>query len=194
MTLTKISFTQFNIGFVGGTTYYNGDYNKFIPFNQPSIELGITLTNELDNFTSIRLQGNYRFLIGPKENPFTLNIIEAGGTYEYNLLPFSTKRTTYKVVPYLNLGAYFLFIPNTSSEVNMSVPVGIGLKFPINYKTYISLEWNYSFTNTDIIDNKTNNKNELKKQFSLQNDFLSFFGILIRYKLFEKDWLCPAYR
>lgn len=185
-----------NLGLMLGTTYYNGDYNQFTPFNPPSIGAGVFYAHDINKFKTIRFQADYRMLKGPASNRFTSNLFNIGIILEQNFMPFSTfsSRKSYKATPFIMAGGCFLFIPNTKSTVNMSIPVGIGFKYALSEATTLSVEWNYSFTNSDIIDEPNSDANNKKKEFKLTNDFFAFLGLTLRYNIFYEDHLCNAYR
>lgn len=185
-----------NFGIMLGTTYYNGDYNQFTPFNLPSVGAGILYAHDVSKLRTLRFQADYRLIKGPANHTFTSNLFNVGLILEQNFMPFSnySSKKTFKSTPFFMIGGCFLFIPNTNSTVNLSIPVGLGFKYALSEATTLSVEWNYSITNTDIIDEPGIDVNNQKKEIKLTNDFFSFLGVTLRYNISYEDHLCSAYR
>jgi len=198
-----LSFTLFSqdksLGFFLGTSYYNGDANKFIPFNQPSFAIGAMYVHDLDKKLSLRIFANKASLKGSSDAipSFKTNIYDIGFMFEINMI--NNLRSNYrkpKIIPFFELGASVLLVPQLNRSVNLSLPVGAGIKYATTEKLTIALEWNYHITNTDELDLVV--LKELNKSFNpldmLQNDWYSYFGVILRYNIFYQDHLCPAYQ
>jgi hypothetical protein len=194
--ITSPIFSQSgSLGVLLGATYYNGDYNKFMPFNPPNVAGGIIFARDLDKYKTIRMQADFGILNGPASHTFNTNYFKGGLMFEQNLLPFSARsiKNTFILVPYVEVGAFFLYVPNTRSTINMSIPVGAGVKYALSEMATLSFEWNYNFTNTDILDETGYDVNNRIKRLNLHNDYFSFVGFVLRYNIFYRDKLCPAY-
>ena len=200
---TCVSFLSFgqnsSLGVFLGTSYYNGDMNKYLPLNPPAPSFGVLYAHDLDYKTSLRFFVNKGTLKGKADtlnNAFKTEIYDLGFMIEINMIKFSYSNSqTKKISPFIEFGAAILLVPQAQGSINFSIPFGAGIKYALSDKSTILFEWNYHITNTDELDlikleNPTNTINPIKM---INNDWYSFVGIAFRYKLFKQDRLCPAY-
>jgi hypothetical protein len=118
---------------------------------------------------------------------------EAAIQYEFNFLPYSTMGKLNDYTPYLAAGAGLAFSSGPSTEVIPVIPFSIGLKF--NILKNIGLEAEYGFRKT-FYDNFDGLKDFVaSSDYSSihNNDWYSYTGVSITWKLMGKLAGCPAY-
>jgi len=187
---------QNEIGIFAGTSYYNGDYNKFLPFNPPALAYGLMYSRPLNNITTMRIQANKGLLKGKEPNSFSTSFYDLGLMAEINVFGFADKKLQERliVLPYLETGVFVLLAPDNVHKVNLSIPVGIGIKYVVNEKVSLSAELVYHITNSDVLDEVNFDTHLVNKALKITNDYYSFAGFVLRYTFFEEDEICPAYR
>jgi hypothetical protein len=110
--------------------------------------------------------------------------------FEFNFLPYSTQGKPKDFTPYLAAGAGIAFIKSTYVPV---IPFSLGLKINV-YKNF-GLEAEYGFRKT-FYDNFDGLKDLVApSDYSLihNNDWYSFAGIALTWKIYSKLEGCPAY-
>jgi len=187
---------QNELGIFVGTSYYNGDYNKFAPFNPPAFAFGIMYSRPLDNIITMRIQADKGLLKGKTPNSFSTAIYDLGLMAEINIFGFADEKFQERLIvkPYFETGLFALLAPDNQHKVNFSIPAGIGLKYEVNEKINLSLEWNYHLTNSDVLDETSTENNTSKQTLKITNDYYSFVGLVLRFNVFKEDNVCPAYQ
>jgi len=246
----KDNYTS-EVGLFLGGSYYIGDLNQGNHFNNTKLAGGVIYRHNYNlRFT---LQGNlfygsiaaddsksHNFGNQQRNLSFKSPIIEAGGQFEFNFMPYKIGDEKYPFSPYLFLGiGIFKFNPQAelngewydlqplSTEgqgtianaskpyalIQASVPFGAGIKFNIGKVVGLSLEWGMRKTFTDYLDdvsktyapnnlllstkgtiaatladrsliqNKNNVNSGRQRGFSGTNDWYSFSGIILSFKI-----------
>jgi hypothetical protein len=213
------SFAQKSLegGLVVGTFYYLGDINTSQQFSSYQLGGGIFLRENLNKRWSIRLGGFVgtlasddqlsSYVYQKKRNAsFQTSVLEIVPQFEFNFLPYKIggDRESYPISPYFAGGLGFLLATNSISSYNITIPMAVGLKFSLNEKTEIGIEWAFRKTFSDKLDNLTAQEYDLKnmypnksrfKQNTFKNDddWYSFASIFIVYKIFQSGSVCNAY-
>ncbi len=196
-----ISQERKDVGIQVGGSYYMGDYNYGLPLYQPSVGVGLIYRYNFNNFYSFRFSGNYAQLKGNYSTfnsylpgvtgSFSKQLIESEIIFEMNFMSFNTKHLNKdRVAPYVFFGAGGAYI---GGEVTPQLPFGIGVKYCPRSRITIGWEWRLSKTFTDNIDNYNNFYDGSKAVFH-NNDWYSFFGLFITYRLYNKNFKCPVYQ
>jgi len=196
-------------GIFGGVSSYLGDINTNRLFYSPLPAGGLFYRYNLHPRQSIRAN---IFLGGLKGNDFDFNnsyqqardsafsglVGEGVLQFEFNFLPYSTQGKRWNYTPYIAAGvgiAYF----NTDSNIKYKpfqpvIPFSIGFK--INIYKNLGLEAEYGFRKTfyDNFDGLENNVNPDHKAWLHNNDWYSFAGIAITWKIYNKLAGCPAFK
>ena len=185
------------IGVFLGTSYYNGDLNKFIPFNPPAPAFGIMYTHDMSVKSTMRIYANRGSLSGKAKDTigtdFKTTFYDLGFMFEINAKNFSySGYNVTRLSPFFEVGAAVLYAPTTSNPIVFSIPIGVGIKYAMSRKSILAFEWNYHLTGSDFLD--LYSPEEANSSTILNNDWYSFLGVVYRYKLFSVDRLCPAYR
>lgn len=190
-----------DLGLQFGSTYYIGDYNINSQFYKPTPALGVLFKYNLNNFYSLRISAVYGGLKGEynqnghylpgNTGSFQKRIIELNAMGEINFLAFDTREhKKEKVSPYFiaGLGAAYL-----NDGFIIHFPFGFGMKFSASNRIAVGFEWRFHKTISDKIDNYQN-VNEGKRTFLHNNDWFSFGGVFLTYRLYNYSNSCPAYQ
>jgi hypothetical protein len=113
--------------------------------------------------------------------------------FEFNFLPYSTAGKRWNYTPYFAGGAGIAFINTASFSYIPVIPFSIGFK--INIYKNIGLEAEYGFRKT-FYDNFDGLKDLVApSDFGLihNNDWYTFTGIAVTWKIYNKLAGCPAY-
>jgi len=187
-------------GLIAGVSYYMGDYNPSTHFYKPSPAIGVLFRRNFNDLYSLRVTGAMGWLRGshdpeefflPGETPsFSKRIIEIDGVVEIGFIPFNThrhKRSAF--TPYVAFGAGIAYV---NRSIIPHIPMGVGIKYsPVNRWT-LGLEWRVHKTFFDGIDDYINISDE-PKSFIHNNDWFSFAGFFVSYRIFKQSAICPAY-
>lgn len=200
--INSIGISQENrdLGVQAGGSYYLGDYNQGIPLYKPSPSIGLIFRYNLNKYYALRLSANYSNLKGDYSsvtyylpgitNSFSKQIVELEGLYEINFMSFTTrhfKKDNFS--PYVILGVGGAYI---GGDIIPHLPFGVGLKYcPISRVT-VGWEWRVSKTFSDNIDDYKNVYDGSKAIFH-NNDWFSFVGLFITFRLYNNKNTCPVY-
>jgi hypothetical protein len=196
----------FDLGFTGGASYYLGEINPSRQFYKPSPAFGAFGRYNLNNRQAFRLSFNYISIKASdadfdnvyqqlRNASFSASFIEVASTFEFNFLPYITNKKQKGFSPYLYGGLGYTFLlngpDNKGSHIN--VPFGFGIKYSLSKKVGVGLEWGMRKTFNDYTDNITNPGGEAMKSSFNNNDWYSFAGFFISFRLNDKSGDCPVY-
>jgi hypothetical protein len=181
----------FEMGFMGGGSYYIGDINpnKHFIYSKPAF--GVIARYNLSKRHSFRATASYGSVVGQdakskdsyqlnRNLSFSSTILELAVGFEIDLLKYRISDTKYPVSPYFFYEiAYFRMNPvvkgdndekivlqeigtegqgtvlsskNPYTLNQISIPLGIGVKFTVKKRLAISLEYGIRKTFTDYLD------------------------------------------
>lgn len=151
-----------------GLTGYLGDFNGNISNDQqPSATL--LLRRVLNPSMDLRLAGTFGKLNGnakdvktvypeltEKRYAFSKSLVDVGVAYEYNLWPYGTGndyRGAKPFTPYVMVGLGATYASgNGQNTFTANIPLGAGLKYKLNERLNIGLEWAVHFSLSDQLD------------------------------------------
>jgi hypothetical protein len=186
------------VGFGLGTFNYTGDMVKFYNFKYSKPAATVFYRSNLSKVVSFRAAVTAG-LIGASEVPtdafatkrnasFKHFLFEASTVMEYHFLNWRDSKRFVRFTPYLFGGvALFSFSGDVDrsqaySTVQMAIPFGAGVKYVLNPKWYLSLEFGMRKTFFDYLDNISGgdfrNKNYQYGNDS-NNDHYYFLGFSI---------------
>ncbi len=197
---------KLELGAFGGVSYYLGNINPTRQFYSPSLAYGITFRYVLNNREAIRFQVNYAGLSASdrdfdnayqqfRDISFSTNLVDMAVLYEFNFLPFQYKQRHHSFTPFLFAGIGYEVIINSTYNIpnQIDVPFGMGIKYLLNKRTTIGLEWSFRKTFQDQIDGIGNPGGNQYKSILNNNDWYSFAGFFISFRLFDNS-ICPVYK
>ncbi len=124
---------------------------------------------------------------------FSGTVGELAMQFEFNFLPYSTEGKLWDFTPYFAAGAGIAFINSASFKYIPVIPFSFGFK--VNVYKNIGLEAEYGFRKT-FYDN-FDGLNDLVAASDIgwihNNDWYTFTGIAVTWKIYNKLAGCPAY-
>jgi hypothetical protein len=172
------------------TVFYRNNVSKVISFRASLTagKLGATdKSYQLDAFAVKR------------NASFDIFLMEISGVYEYHFLDWRDDKRRLRFTPYLfaGLGLFTISgVPDKTeqySNVQLGIPFGGGIKYVINPKYYVSLEFGVRKTFFDYLDNISNSDPSFKNyQYGnkFDNDSYYFLGFSITKTFY--DIPCPT--
>jgi hypothetical protein len=111
-----------------------------------------------------------------RDQSFNLNMMEFSGTYEYHFVDWRDDKRRLRVTPYLFGGlGLFVFSGNATkaaqySNAQFSIPFGGGVKYLLNPKWYMAVEFGIRKTFFDYLDN-VSGSDPSQRTFNQGNSF-----------------------
>jgi hypothetical protein len=191
-------------GIFGGVSSYFGDINPNKLLYSPLPAGGILYRYNFHPRQAIRTNiflGGLRAKDSDFHNSFqTARDSSFSGTvgewivqFEFNFLPFTTQGKPGIFSPYIAAGAGVAFVNSKTLSVIPVIPFSLGIK--VNIYKNIGLEAEYGFRKT-FYDNFDGLKDLVSPaDYSLihNNDWYSFAGLVVTWKIYSKLAGCPAY-
>lgn len=186
---------RFEMGFMGGGSYYTGDLSNGKHFSRSRPAAGVIFRYNISTRASLRFTGTYGSVWGDdsrSDNSVDVNrnlnfqskIWEVAAGVEIDLFKYRINDMAYPISPYFFYEiAYFRMDPMTSHNGNeialqplgtegqgtslsdkkrynlnqISLPIGIGVKFNLKARWAISVEYGIRKTFTDYMDDVSGN-------------------------------------
>ncbi len=172
------------------TVFYRNNLSKVISFRASITggKLGATDTREqLDAFAVKRAAS------------FDIFLMEVSGVYEYHFLDWRDTKRRLRFTPYLFAGLGLFTISGVQnktsqySNVQMSIPFGGGIKYVINPKYYLSLEFGVRKTFFDYLDNISDADLSYKSyQYGNKFDYDTYYFLGVTITKTFYDIPCPT--
>ena len=199
------------IGFGLGVFNYTGDLVRTYDLTTSKPAATVFYRSNISHVISFRTALTAGQIAGSdKHNPidsfsvkrnasFDIFLMELSGTFEYHFLDWRNNTRKLRFTPYLFAGAALFGISGNAkktaqySNVQLAIPFGVGVKYILNPKYYISAEIGMRKTFFDYLDNvsvgSTSNKSY---QYGNPNDYDNYFftGISLTYTFY--DIPCPT--
>lgn len=204
-----IAQSRTELGALLGTSYYQGDINHSKLFYSPSLAYGIIFKYNLSNHLAVSARGYYGKLSGNDadfsdiENQlrgasFSTTLIDFSALIEFNFLPYNSsgyiKKNKHRFTPFVFLGIGGNYIFSSGGFENpITIPFGLGIKYNIFERLTLGLEWSYRKTFNDQIDGVINVQDDINTPVIHNDDWYSFCGVFVTYKLFRDKIECPTY-
>jgi hypothetical protein len=173
-----------------GTIFYRSNMSKVVSF-RVAITAGKIGANDakrpIDPFSSQRAAS------------FNLFLMEVSSVFEYHFLNWREERRLIRFTPYLfaGLGLFGISgVPSKNAEysnMQVSIPFGVGAKYIINPKWYVSLEFGPRKTFFDYLDNVSIGDQQTKDyQYGnrFNNDAYYYLGLSVTHSFY--DIPCPT--
>jgi Domain of unknown function (DUF6089) len=192
-------------GIFGGVSSYMGDINTNRLFYSPLPAGGLFYRYNFNPRQALRTN---IFIGGIQANDLDFNndfqqaraasfsgtIGEWALQYEFNFFPYSTQGKRWNYSPYLAAGVGITFINTTGLTYEPVIPFSFGFK--INIYKNLGLEAEYGFRKTfyDNFDGLKELTDPSHYAWLHNNDWYSFAGISITWKIYNKLAGCPAFK
>jgi hypothetical protein len=197
-------------GLYGGASYYLGDINSRRQFYAPNLSFGMLVKHNFTPHHCLRANLYYGQLKGNdldfkndyqqfRSLSFETSLIEAHVGYEFNFLPYIINRehkTAYTPFLFFGIG-YSVIVSSTVKDIekgHLTIPFGIGYKYKFSPFISAGCEWGFRKTFTDRLDGVSNPGASEGDHLWHNNDWYSFVGIFVTFRIFEESFSCPAYK
>mgnify|MGYP000894169282 CR=1 FL=1 len=199
------------VGFGLGTFNYTGDLARTYSFSNSQPAATIFYRNNLSKVISFRASftagklsasdaSNPIDAFAQKRNAsFDIFLSELSGVYEYHFLNWRDDIRRLRFTPYLFLGMALFNMSGVTdkaaqySTVQVSIPIGGGIKYVVNPKYYVALEFGVRKTFFDYLDNVSDGDKAYKNyQYGNGNDYDNYFFLGLTLTRTFYDIPCPT--
>ncbi|MEE4198878.1 MAG: DUF6089 family protein [Bacteroidales bacterium] len=207
--ITAFSQSKTEIGLILGTSYYHGDINSSRLFYSPSPAIGVLIKYNLSDHITSTLKSNYGNLKGDdadfsylenqlRNATFSTPYLDFSFNVEFNFLPYNSsgyiEKNKKRFSPFMFAGVGVNYLFNSGGFENpVTIPFGLGIKYNIFERLTLGIEWSYSKTFDDQIDGVINIQDDVNTPTIHNDDWYSFCGVFITYKIFRDKIDCPTY-
>lgn len=124
---------------------------------------------------------------------FSGTVEEFSAQFEFNFLPYATTGKRWNFSPYFAAGAGIAIINTVSTAYQPVIPFSFGFK--VNIYKNLGLEAEYGFRKTfyDNFDGLKDMVSPADHAWLHNNDWYTFTGIAVTWKIFNRLAGCPAY-
>ncbi len=193
-------------GVFGGVSYYLGDINPRRQFYHPSLSAGVLAKHNFTEHHCLRVNIFYGKLKGNdldfnneyqqmRAKKFETSVLDCHIGYEFNFLPYVINRWKTTHTPYIFAAVgYSIVLSSTVDEAanHITIPFGVGYKYRFNEMVAVGCEWGMRKTFTDKLDGVLNPGPDGSYSASHNNDWYSFAGVFVTFRIFEKRLACPG--
>jgi opacity protein-like surface antigen len=207
--IVVFSQSKTELGLLLGTSYYQGDINSSRLFYAPSPALGLLVKYNFSDHLTSTLKSSYGKLKGDDadfsdiENQlrgasFSTSYFDVSMMLEFNFFPYNSsgyiEKNKKRFSPFMfaGVGVNYLF-HSGGFENPVTIPFGLGIKYNIFERLTIGVEWSYSKTFDDQVDGVLNIQDEANTPIIHNDDWYSFCGVFVTYKIFRDKIDCPTY-
>ena len=199
------------VGFGLGTFNYTGDLVRTYDFGNSQPAATIFYRNNISKVISFRASFTAgKLSASDAPNPidafakqrnasFDIFLSELSGVYEYHFLNWRDDIRRLRFTPYVFAGLALFNMSGVTnktaqySTVQLSVPLGVGLKYVVNPKYYVSLEFGVRKTFFDYLDNISDGDKAYKTyQYGNGNDNDNYFFLGFSLTRTFYDIPCPT--
>ncbi|MDR2962913.1 MAG: DUF6089 family protein [Bacteroidales bacterium] len=204
------------LGFLVGTSQYNGDVNMTKAYYKPHFSLSLLYKMRLNNHYVARFSLSYIELKGfdqdfnnayQQSRRYSFsdnNIYEGAALMEFNFLEFAYAEKKYRsekrerfFSPYVVAGIALFYADQSEINDIFAIPMGVGLKYRVSPRVELNVEWVFRKTFTDNLDllNTSVPYYDLYKQawFRQTKDWYSTLGVTAVFVFKKKPENCPFY-
>ncbi len=206
-----------DFGIFAGTSYYMGDINNYMPFYRSSWAIGGLYRYNINTRYAIKGTVRYGNIAGNdadfkndfnkilRDASFNASILNVALKLEFNFLDYVNMGRKRGYSSYVTTGVGYgimmksaINVPNimessAPASNHFNIPMGIGFKYNIKERFTSGIEWTYAKAFSDKIDGVVNYKSGEYKSTIHNNDWYSFAGVFITFKIFDPKDDCPVY-
>ena len=160
---------RMEIGAGVGMVSYEGDFNGNVLKNMQPMFSALWRYN-FDPYKDLRFSATYGKLKGSskdvdtyypdyatEEYSFNRNLLDVSLVFEYNFWPYGTGRDyrgAKRLTPYIygGIGATSASGGGSKSVFTANVPIGLGVKYKLNERMNLDLDWGIHFSLSDELD------------------------------------------
>lgn len=172
------------------TIFYRANMSKVISFRSSLTAGKLSASDTRDPIDAFATQ---------RKATFDLFLMEVSGVYEYHFLDWRDNIRRLRFTPYL-FGGLALFgisgVPDRTvqySTIQLAVPFGGGIKYVLNPKYYLALEFGVRKTFFDYLDNISDGDPSFKNfQYGNKFDYDSYYFLGVTLTRTFYDIPCPT--
>ena len=193
-------------GGFAGASYYLGELNPRRHFYNPGMALGGLIKHNFTEHHCFRfhifygqLKGNdieskieYRQM---RAHSFDTSLLDCHIGYEFNFMPYVINRWKTAYSPYIFGGVgYSLILSSTTdtAKSHATIPFGAGFKYRFSERVAFGCEWGMRKSFSDHVDGVVNPGPDGTYSVLHNNDWYSFAGVYLTFRIFEKEFECPG--
>ncbi|HBE40075.1 MAG TPA: hypothetical protein DDW27_02520 [Bacteroidales bacterium] len=197
-------------GVFGGVSTYIGDINPGRLIYAPLPAAGVLYRYNFHPRQALRANIFYGGLRGRdmdfannfqtvRDSSFSGSVGELAVQFEFNFLPFTTQGRLWDFSPYFAAGAGVAYINSTTaSDIRATsfqpvIPFSIGFKINIHKNMGLEAEYGFRKTFYDNFDGLNDMVAQEDHGLIHNNDWYSFAGIVLTWKIYNRLKGCPAY-
>jgi hypothetical protein len=191
-------------GIFGGVSSYMGDINPGRLFYSPLPAGGLFYRYNLHPRHAIRAN---LFVGGLKGNDLDFNNAiqqtrsasfsgmagELALQFEFNFLPYTTMGKFWDWTPYFAAGVGVAMINSTAFSIQPIIPFSGGFKVNVYKNLGVEAEYGFRKTFYDNFDGLKDPIDPVDHGWTHNNDWYTFAGIALTWKIYSKLSGCPAY-
>ena len=193
-------------GLFAGVSYYLGDINPRKHLYNPGMSLGALAKHNFTEHHCLRVSMFYGELRGNdldfkseyqqmRAHSFDTSLMEYHIGYEFNFMPYIINRWKKAYTPYIFVAVGYSLIFSSTVDIaenHVSIPFGVGYKYRFSDRMAIGCEWGMRKTFSDKLDGILNPGPDGTYSASHNNDWYSFAGVYMTFRIFEKAFECPG--
>jgi hypothetical protein len=193
-----------DFGAFGGVSSYIGDINPGRLLYSPLPAVGVFYRYNLHPRQAVRLNV---FAGGVRGNDLDFNnafqqaraasfsgeVGEVSAQFEFNFFNYTTLGRRWDYTPYFAGGAGVAFVNTTSFAIIPVIPVSVGFKVNIYKNLGLEIEYGFRKTFYDNFDGLKDFIAPADHGWLHNNDWYTFTGIGITWKIYNRLAGCPAY-
>jgi hypothetical protein len=210
LTATSQEVYRMEMGGSLGGCFYMGDANWTTPLKNTNISGGALARFILNqrmavkvNLTAARISGDTAESANkfPDDErvSFGRALIDLGGQYEYNFLPYGNGEGYNggrRFTPYIAAGLGLTYAAGPSAVVTANIPVGVGVKYKIGQRLNAGCELTMRFSMSDRLDVNSRSGLQLSDPYGIKSkglknkDSYALVQLYLTYDLFAKCREC----
>jgi len=201
------------VGVFAGVGFYNGEINPSQLIYNPKPALGFNLRHVFSNRIGVSFQTVWCKLAGDDadfDSPFQQQrgasfeneVVEMSLQGELNFLPLIPGDDRHCFTPYVAGGPGLTVASFPGEGLRFCVPFGVGIKYCPNEVVTLSAEWKYRRLFSDLLDNIGQDYYDIsfgenaakQRSFMGNDDWYSFIGVVLSFKIGSRHGQCQAYK
>jgi hypothetical protein len=205
----SLSAQKSEVGFGVGTLNYTGDLARSYNVLNSRPAATVFYRANLSQVVSLRAALTGGGIAASDRRPidafaeqrdasFSLFLMEASTVMEYHFMNWRDDKHIMRFMPYLFGGLGIFGIsgtgnkPSEYSNVQGAIPFGLGIKYILNLKWYLSLEFGARKTFFDYLDNVSAGTNQLIKNYQYGNPYDNDVYYFVGFSLTRTFYTIPC--
>jgi len=205
ITLTSAGQRNSDYGVFAGVSSYIGDINPGKLLYSPLPAAGVFYRYNFNPRCSLRgnlfagmVKGNdldfSNSFQQTRAASFSGTVEEVSAQFEFNFRPYATEGKLWDYTPYFAAGAGLALVNTVATDYQPVFPFSFGFKVNIFKKLGLEVEYGFRKTFYDNFDGLKDQISPSDYAFLHNNDWYTFFGVGITWKMYNRNAGCPAFK